>query len=228
MEKSPGQLFGEFLKKSQARDFKVAIRLLEQCAWFSGSTQAEIAAMLLNPSKANADHITLITNLSTKGHAIVQHTLGQCYEMGYGGLPVDQKEAIQFYRLATDQNYSRAQCALGRCYERGLGVPVDPEKAVHFYRLAADQGFAHGQNDLGVCYRLGYGGLPVNQKKAIHLYRLAADQGFSDAQHNLGICYAKGIGGLSPNLEEAVRLYRLAADQGHSGAQEKLGLLGKE
>ena len=51
-------------------------------------------------------------------------------------------EAVRLYRIAAEQGYADAQCYLGYCYVKGLGVEKDPKEAVKWYRKAAEQGHA--------------------------------------------------------------------------------------
>ena len=50
---------------------------------------------------------------------------------------------------AADDGDTEAQCNIGFCYRRGLGVKKDSCKAVEWYRMAAEQGHARAQNNLG-------------------------------------------------------------------------------
>ena len=78
------------------------------------------------------------------------------YERGYG-VPQDDKEAVNWYRLAAEQGNAAAQYNLGLLYEKGKGVPQDDKEAVRLYRLAAEQGDADAQGNLGVMYVFGKG-----------------------------------------------------------------------
>ena len=43
------------------------------------------------------------------------------------------------FRMAADQDYARAENALGSLYYRGLGVPLDANLAVTLFRKAASK-----------------------------------------------------------------------------------------
>jgi TPR repeat protein len=49
-------------------------------------------------------------------------------------------EAVKWFRKAAEQGHAKAQYALGRSYEMGLGVVADYEEAAKWYRKAAEQG----------------------------------------------------------------------------------------
>ena len=93
-------------------------------------------------------------------------------------------EAVRLYRIAAEQGYADAQCNLGYCYERGLGVEKDPKEAVKWYRKAAEQGFARAQYNLGLCYEYGTG-VEKNPTEAVKWYRKAAEQGYERAKSAL-------------------------------------------
>jgi TPR repeat protein len=61
------------------------------------------------------------------------------YETGRG-LPQDQVQAAQWYRLAAEQGDAVAQYDLGQRYDLGVGVPVDRVEALKWLTLAAEQG----------------------------------------------------------------------------------------
>ena len=73
------------------------------------------------------------------------------------GVLEDDKEAVKWYRKATDQDHADAQYGLGWMYANGKGVIEDDKQAVKWYRKAADQGFADAQYSLGLMYKNGKG-----------------------------------------------------------------------
>ena len=134
--------------------------------------------------------------------------------------------AVPLLKVAAEQGDADAQCNLGYCYEKGLGLKEDKAEAVKWYRKAAEQGFAAAQNNLGVCYRKGEG-VEQDYAEAVKWYRKAAEQGDADAQYNLGLCYENGRG-VAQDYAEAVKWYRKAAEQGHSNAQAAFARLAEE
>lgn len=51
-----------------------------------------------------------------------------------------RKMAFSCFKLAADQNYSKAQFNVGLCYEHGRGTKKDMAKAILYYQRAAHQG----------------------------------------------------------------------------------------
>ena len=77
--------------------------------------------------------------ISEQGDVQAQYNLG--WLSAYGeGVPQDDKEAANWFRLAAEQGYTQAQVALGRAYARGQGVARDAAQAAEWYRRAAEQG----------------------------------------------------------------------------------------
>ncbi len=76
--------------------------------------------------------------LAAMGDAKAQYYLGVQYEFGEGV----EKEAVEWFRKAAEQNYAPAQFSLGAKYAAGRGVEKDEKEAVKWYRKAAKQNYA--------------------------------------------------------------------------------------
>ena len=131
-----------------------------------------------------------------------------------------QKLVARLSELDRDRT---AQCLLGMCYERGLGLEKSDVEAVKWYRKSAEQGYAIAQNNLGYMYSDGRG-VEQSEAEAVKWYRKAAEQGHVYAQYNLGTCYDEGRG-VKQSDAEAVKWYRKSAEQGYGFAQGLLGLM---
>ena len=166
-------------------------------------------------------HVVRLRQLAEQGNASAQRELGERYEEGRGGVALDYREAVAWYRRAAAQGDVRGQANLGAMYANGTGVPRDDEPALMWFRRAADQGDARGQNGLGVMYAYGRG-VPRDDDEAVRWYRRAAEQGYPRGQHSLGWMYQNGRG-VRRDDDEAVRWYRRAAEQGHAPGQHNLG-----
>jgi TPR repeat protein len=125
------------------------------------------------------------------------------------------------WRAAAEQGEPKAQCLLGQCIEKGIGVARDDGEAVRWYRRAAEQGDSDGQVKLGAMYLNGRG-VGQDDAEAVRWFRKAAEQGDSFGQCYLGYMYQGGRG-VGQDHAEAVRSYRKAAEQGHAHGQVKLG-----
>jgi TPR repeat protein len=77
--------------------------------------------------------------LANQGVAGAQFNLGLMYARGEG-VPQNQAEAVNWFRLAADQAHVNAQFALGEMYRSGWGVPQDYALARMWFNLSAAQG----------------------------------------------------------------------------------------
>ena len=152
-------------------------------------------------------------------------------------VPLDYTVAIKWFRKAAEQEYAKAQFALGLMYADGLGVSQDHTKAARWYRKAAIQGVAAAQASLAQMYAKGIG-FSQDHAAAARWYRKAAEQGHAEAQARLAEICAKGCG-VSKDEVEAVKWFRkaekhdfvetplgwwrMAAEQGDTNEQLRLG-----
>lgn len=131
-----------------------------------------------------SEALTDLQSAARHGNTYAMNRLGQLYGDGEHGVPVRVDEALRWWGKAAYFWDENALFALGKTYERGIGVPVDQAAAVKYYRIAADEGYGPAQNDLGLM--LWYGrGAPADQEEAVRLWRLAAKRGVWQARHNL-------------------------------------------
>lgn len=83
--------------------------------------------------------IAIIRPLAEQGFAFAQFNLGVLYDNGYG-VPLDDLQAMEWYRKAAEQGLPQAQINLGIMYEQGEGVPADYVQAYFWYAMADGQG----------------------------------------------------------------------------------------
>jgi len=93
----------------------------------------------------NPDEHAIITSMS-EGSIVAK---GHCLFSGIGGLDQDYKKAVECYQRAAIEGDSWAQCSLGYCYEKGLGVLRQPQKAAKHYFDSSEQEDPLGQAALG-------------------------------------------------------------------------------
>jgi TPR repeat protein len=146
------------------------------------------------------------------------------YMEGRGGLPQDDRQAVELFRRSADQGYAGGQVSLGYMYKYGRGgLPQDDRQAVEWYRKSAEQGFASGQRNLGFMYENGYS-VARDDDEAARWYRKAAEQGDAYAQFHLGLMYRVGRG-VAADESEAMSWLRKSAAQGDAAAKTYLGLV---
>jgi len=129
-------------------------------------------------------------------------------------------EGVVLLQTVAARGYADAACALGVCYDSGLGVDADGEMALEYYRIAAEHGHKHGQNALGIAYYLGQG-TPVDTRAAVEWFERAASQSHPGAMFMLGECLLDGLG-VQADRDAAYRWFLAAGDLGHVSARERV------
>ena len=148
--------------------------------------------------------------------------LGKRYSHGVG-VPKNEAEAADWFRLAADDGLPEAQHALANAYLHGRGVVKDVDEGNRRLRLAAESHHAPAQRDLGYQHAKGFG-VARDENEAVRWFRRAADQGDMIAQYNLGFAYGNGRG-VAKDDQDAIKWYERAAVQGMINAQCALALI---
>ena len=134
--------------------------------------------------------------------------LGELYSNGIG-VPLDERKAAQWYRLAADRGDRDAIFALAIFnISRRAGLH-DRAEAARLFASAAKLGHAAAAYDLGLLYLEGQQ-FPQDFSRAAELFRAAAQQGNSEAQYALATLYKDGKG-VEKDPVEAARLLAAAA-----------------
>ena len=84
------------------------------------------------------DDLDTLHQAAEQGEVAAQFSLGFMYASGEG-VPKDDAEAVQWYRLAAEQGHAEAQFSLGAMYMNGQGVPQDDETAHVWLNVAASR-----------------------------------------------------------------------------------------
>jgi len=118
--------------------------------------------------------ITELVKKAEAGDARAQRDLGLCYSKGTG-VPMDEKEAVKWYRRSAERGDAMAQCLYGVCLSKGNGIAKDEKESIKWITKSAEQGDAIGQMNLGTAYRQGIV-VPVDQEKCVMWWTRAAEQ----------------------------------------------------
>ena len=153
------------------------------------------------------------------GEAEAQFVVGAIYRQGGLLGPKNDTEAYRWFRKSADQNFIKAEIALGDAYAFGSGVPQSYEQAALWYTKAAQKGDPVAANDLGVLYHLGLG-VTRSNSRSIEWFGRAAGKGLAAAQFALGYMYQTGQG-LQRDLSRAAKFHLAAAQQGFARAQSR-------
>jgi TPR repeat protein len=139
--------------------------------------------------------------------AAAMMNLGRLYAAG-NGLPLDYRQAANWFERAIEAGDIQAPLGLGLLYERGNGVPRDTKKAMELYYQSAAN-LAEARERLFLLYA-DVLPLPANQAAATHALFEAADAGDERAQLALGLRYKFGMG-VPRDWAVAYALFNLAA-----------------
>ena len=69
----------------------------------------------------DSEKLLVYLNSASKGDADSQYYAALMYENGVGA-SADRSKAFEWYKKAAEQGHVKAQCNLGNCYEKGIGV----------------------------------------------------------------------------------------------------------
>lgn len=99
--------------------------------------------------------------------------LGYAHSHGQGGLPVDKREALKYYRMAADLGLTMAIHNVGALTDSEL---KNPGEAMKWFTAASKLGWAHSSRLLGDHYLRG-DGVKKNFDEAERWYLVAVQQG---------------------------------------------------
>ncbi len=87
-----------------------------------------------------AEALPLLTQSAQGGDAEAQCLLGNIYQLGLGGVAVNEDKAMQWYHRSANQGYSAATNNLA-----GMVWPISPEAAAALHQLAEQQEAGHAR-----------------------------------------------------------------------------------
>nr|XP_056718833.1 death ligand signal enhancer [Euleptes europaea] len=133
------------------------------------------------------------------------------------------RTAFSFFKLAADQNYSKAQFNVGLCYEHGRGAEKDMAKAALYYQRAARQGHTMAQYRYAKWLLRSWPKVEEDSRvqEAVDLLDQAAAAGLTQAQVYLGVLCLKG---LKTGRKTAMKYVHMAAEREDSLSRFPLGL----
>lgn len=210
----------------RTRDPNRAKKLLEEAAVNDNVAAQYLLKIGFEASSGNARELKEVVEQLKRDAEVrnqftqfAQCNLGFCYEEGLV-VAKNEKNAVELYELAANQNNVWALINLGSCLANARGVGSDIKRAQELYRRAAELGNPWGKNRLGLCYYNAQ-----NYQEAFQWYQSAANQGYHSALYNVGLCYEEGRW-VTQNKRHALQYYRRAAREGEVKALEKLASWG--
>lgn len=221
-------------------NYKKAYSLLQEAAFLHNFTKAqELVALAYlfgdhlprNISKA----IEMLYDITGKGSAVGQQTLGFLYATGIG-VNSSQAKALVYYMFAALGGDVKAQMALGYRYWAGIGVASFCESALTYYRrvsnkVAEDVSLTGGsavQRIRLIDEEEQGGNSGVLDEDLVQYYQFLAEKGDIQAQVGLGQLHYQGGRGVDMDHARAFRYLQRAAEAGNSNAMAFLGKMYSE
>lgn len=140
-------------------------------------------------TEENGDVVTYLKLQASQGDFSAIQTLARMYYWGSRGLERDVARAVEFYRMAAEQNQPSALYDYGIILMKGHGVEKNVSQAVKMLKKAADLGYTQALNTLGWYYM----GIVENYTEAASLFHKAHELGNKDASFNLAYMLLSGI-----------------------------------
>jgi len=166
----------------------------------------------------------LLLPYAQRGNAEAQFLMGRMSDEGGGGIALDPREAVRWYRLSAAKEYPKALYALAKAAAIGRGMAQSPGQALDFLRRAAEVDFTPAILDMASLYDDGRG-VDADRGAAFGWYMRGAELGNTEARFMVGERLYNGDG-VSQNRDDARRWYTLAAGRGHPGALFRLAQIG--
>lgn len=166
----------------------------------------------------------LLLPYAHRGNAEAQFLLGRMSDEGGGGIVLDPREAVRWYRLSAAKDFPKALYALAKSAAIGRGMAQSPGQALDYLRRAAEVDFTPAILDMASLYDDGRG-VDADRGIAFGWYMRAAELGNTEGRFMVGERLYNGDG-VSQNRDEARRFYTLAAGRGHPGALFRLAQIG--
>lgn len=101
---------------------------------------------------------------ANNGDAAAAAEVGELYQYGEEGAPVNYGKAERWYRAAASVGNAAGQNGLGSLYFHGQGMVQNYGDAFKYFELAARQGHPMGQANLALLHHRGNGTSPNPQK----------------------------------------------------------------
>lgn len=142
--------------------------------------------------------------MAEQGDPQAQYDVGLMYAKGEG-VTESKSIAFHYYKLAADNDHTKAQYNVGRIYyaknsAKKYGVKKSTKMAFKYYKLAADKGHKNAQYNVGFMYDFGKG-VDASVDNAKKYYRLAAAKDHKLAKQNLKVFAQERIDNEQERLE---------------------------
>jgi len=171
-----------------------------------------------------SSEINLFMQIATGGDTGVAAAIGKRYLLGIDGFKQNYQRALQYLRIAANNDHAGALSLLGYMFCLGLNVEKNLDVAYAYFVSAAEQDDALAHNGLGYIYYTGSGIQKRNYKLAFEHFNKSAFGGSADGMFNLASVYLSGTG-TELSFRKAALWYTQALDRGHTPAAYSLAIM---
>lgn len=183
--------------------------IFDLCTEFDPKRRISSANTLMELLKNPKDKILFLQSRAASGDCEAYVELGDAYKAGLL-VPKDIEKAIEYYKIASDNDSAVGMVKYGEYYESGIVVSRDYEAALDLYRKAAEKGFELAYSKLGWMSYAGKG-TPKDYNVSVFYFRKAAQSdnvlAWSSGKYGLALCMLNG-NGLPKEEETAVEIIK--------------------
>ncbi len=151
----------------------------------ASSPSKEIEQQIIQQLSGTPEQIAMgLRSAAEQGIVDAQALLGQLLLDGQG-VAVDQVQALQWFKVASESNHPMAINMVGRCIENGWGIEANPADAVSWYKRAAELGLDWGMYNYANMLARGVV-IPQDRAEAFRLYNAAVLLGHAKSMNIVG------------------------------------------
>ncbi|MFV3010798.1 hypothetical protein ACLD43_02610 [Clostridium botulinum] len=152
----------------------------------------------------SSDPMNKLRCLADREEIFAMNIIGEMYykEQNY-------KEAMYWYKKASEKGNSTSMNNIGLMYYEGKGVEQDYKKAMYWYKKASQEGNFTAMSNIGFMYYNGQG-VTQDYKKAMYWYKRSYKEGNSGVMKDIGSMYYEGKGVIK-DYKKAMQWYKKAS-----------------
>ncbi|NFS06722.1 hypothetical protein FDE99_02870 [Clostridium botulinum] len=152
----------------------------------------------------DSDPMNKLRCLADREEILAMNIIGEMYykEQNY-------KEAMYWYKKASEKGNSTSMNKIGVMYYEGKGVEQDYKKAMYWYKKSSQEGNFTAMSNIGFMYYNGQG-VTQDYKKAMYWYKKSYKEGNFGVMRDIGSMYYEGKGVIK-DYKKAMQCYKKAS-----------------
>ncbi|KAH0791322.1 sel1 repeat family protein [Histomonas meleagridis] len=206
-------MYGKCLLQSDLQSQKQALSIFEKCSSL-GHSDADLQLSTMYENGVGCTKDLQKSSFYAKSSADKGNSNGAyayAEHLWYGiGVPINEKLAVSYYKLASDLGFQEAHYKLWQIYHYGLGgIPIDETLALHYCKLGADSGHKQSLFNYGLSLAIGTEKVKKDIKESFKYFKECSEK-FDDVQSTVNCAFI--LENEIKNIEEAAKYYKKAAD----------------